>query len=173
MAMKEKNEIEIEDNQNEEMVEDNISFNAKNVEGNPKVYLMYDLPHQLAIGKLKGLFESEGFVVLEPAFEGTLVDRRNAHYHSLITADIILIYYGSKNEQWLQTKLLDVLKSPGLGRKKNITESAIYAPQQVKIADNFASNYQVVLIGEDDIFPSRSLKEFLNKAKKIYAAVSE
>jgi hypothetical protein len=139
----------------------------------PKIYLIYDLPDQLLVKEVKNFLTKEEYFVIEPDFKGTFIDRRTHHVNNLIIADILLIYYGRENRLWLRTKLLDVLKSPGLGRNKPLPECGIYASKNVKVIDESALKYQAILIYQDDIFPSKLLNEFLNKAINSYATVSE
>lgn len=139
----------------------------------PKIYLIYDLPDQLLVKEVKNFLTKEDYFVIEPDFKGTFIDRRTHHVNNLILADILLIYYGRENRLWLRTKLLDMLKSPGLGRNKPLPECGIYTMQNVKVIDESALKYQVTIICQDNIFPSKLLNEFLNKAIKSYATVSE
>ena len=171
--MKHKNEIEVLNYQTEKEVGEGLQSGTSKGSGKPNVYLIYDFPDQLSVKDLRKFLAKEGYFVLEPNFEGTLIDRRNKHENNLITADIILIYYGRENILWLRTKLLDILKSPGLGRHKPQFNSAVYVSQGVKFTAETVLNYQVALISATDIFPPKSLKEFLNQVRTSYAAVSE
>jgi hypothetical protein len=139
----------------------------------PNIYIIYDLPDQLLVKEVKNFLTKEDYFVIEPDFKGTLIDRRTHHVNNLIIADIILIYYGRENTLWLRTKLLDILKSPGLGRIKPLPECVVYAMKDVKVIHESVLKYQVTLISQDDIFPPKLLTEFLNKVIKSYAAVSE
>lgn len=171
--MKQKNEIEVLSYQTEEEVGESTQSGTSQVSGKPSVYLIYDFPDQLSVKNLRNFLAKEGYFVLEPDFERTLMERRNKHENNLSTADIILIYYGRENVLWLRTKLLDVLKSPGLGRIKPQFDSAVYVPEDVKLTAETVLNYRVALISASDIFPPKSLKEFLNKVRTSHATVSE
>mgnify|MGYP006284949035 CR=1 FL=1 len=47
------------------------------------------------------------------------------HYRMLVKADAVVIHYGEPNQQWLQSKLSDVLKSPGFGKKNKFKFKAL------------------------------------------------
>lgn len=138
----------------------------------PIIYLIYDLPDQLLVKEIKNFLTKEEYFFIEPDFNGTFIERKTHHVNNLIIADILLIYYGRENRLWLRTKFLDVLKSPGLGRNKPLPECVVYARQNVTIINESAIKYRVTFICQDDIFPSKLLNEFLNKAMS-YATVSE
>lgn len=140
---------------------------------NPSVYLIYDFPDQAAIKNLKDFLEIEKYSIVEPNFGGTLTDRRIKHENNLITADIMIIYYPRENQKWLRTKLLDVLKSPGLGRQKSQIFKALYIPQSVNLKTEHFFNYQISIINAEDDFPFKTLKEFLNKVSASHAAESK
>jgi hypothetical protein len=171
--MEHKNEIAVVNNPTDKKASGVYQPGIKKSSEKPKIYLIYDLPDQPLVKEVKNFLAKEGYFVIEPDFKGTLVDRRTHHVNNLIIADIILIYYGRENILWLRTKLLDVLKSPGLGRTKPLPECVVYARQHVKVSNEAALKYQAALICQDDIFPSKRLNEFLNKAIKSYATVSE
>ena len=171
--MEQKNEVEVVHRPTDKKVGNTGQPEIKNNSEKPKVYLIYDLPDQLLVNDIKNFLTKEGIFLIEPDFEGTLIDRRTHHVNNLITADIIVIFYGRDNILWLRTKLLDILKSPGLGRNKPLPQRLVYADQHLQIAEEFVQKYQTALISKNETFPSELLNNFLNKAIKSNAAVSE
>jgi hypothetical protein len=90
------------------------------------VYLIYD---KIDKDKAKGLsdyLKNKGISVLEPLFEGNLMNIRQLHIQNLIDFDGVVIFAGKVNEFWIKMKLLDILKSPGFGRMKALEQKAIF-----------------------------------------------
>ena len=170
--MENKNGIGIVDHPTGKTVGGAAPSEIKKNEGRPKVYLIYDFPDQQLVEDVKN-FLTEDYCVIEPDFSGALIDRRTHHVNSLIQADILFIHYGRENMLWLKTKLLDILKSPGLGRNKPLPKCLIYAAQGVSITKETVLEYNATLVYQHDAFPAAQISDFLNKAITTHAAVSE
>ena len=170
--MEHKNGIGVIDYSTNKKIEGNTPSETKTIGGKPKVYLIYDVPDLQLVKEVK-IFLTEDYCVIEPDFDGTLVDRRTHHENNLIQADIIMIYYGRENMLWLRTKLLDILKSLGLGRNKPLPKCLIYAAQQVNITQEAVLKYHVTLVCHHEAFPATQISDFLHKAITPHEAVSE
>lgn len=89
------------------------------------VYLISNSTNQIAISNLKQELEKHKIKVLETTQKTNKIDLIQEHYHHLIHCDALLIDYSVENSQWLNSKLSDILKSPGFGRKKRFLAKTI------------------------------------------------
>jgi hypothetical protein len=103
-------------------------------EGGPSmVYLIVDRDDVEESKPLIDFLNKQGFRVLSSSFEGDLIDLRNLHQENLRKCDGSIIYYGKANEEWMKTKIQDLLKSPGFGRKKPMKAKAIISNEDRKL----------------------------------------
>ena len=87
--------------------------------------------------------------MIEPDFSDNLLNRRNSHLQKLKVFDLGIIFKGKVNDNWIRVKLLDLLKAPGLGRRKPILGKAIVGGKGVKLDDAFYSEFEVQLLSSD------------------------
>lgn len=150
----------------EELIEKHlIGFKSKNGSSDSKhVYLMHNKADESDIVKIKKQIEKNGFKVLVPEFEGELLDLRQKHIDNLRNFDVALIYKGNVNDQWVQMKILDILKAPGFGRNKPILGKAIIGPAGVTIKSD-TYNKEVEIISGEQKKIDESLQYFLDSTK--------
>lgn len=91
----------------------------------PEIYFIYDKVDSQHAKSMIDLFQSHGFTLSLPVFEGPILEIRKTHITKLITYDVALIYKKQVNEEWLRMKTLDLLKAPGYGRKKEFLDKVI------------------------------------------------
>ena len=130
------------------------------------IYLIHDKRDGSSCKELSEFLEKQGFKVVSPTYEGDLVDLRYIHQENLRSCDASIIYYGSSNEDWIKTKLQDLLKAPGFGRIKPLKAKAIYVHGEKKGVDleQFEKNNAMVL-GKNGSFNPDDLKPFITKLK--------
>jgi len=150
----------------EELIEKHlIGFKSKNGSSDSKhVYLMHNKADENDIVKIKKQIEKNGFKVLVPEFEGELLDLRQKHIDNLRNFDVALIYKGNVNDQWVQMKILDILKAPGFGRNKPILGKAIIGPAGATIKSD-TYNKEVEIISGEQKKIDESLQFFLDSTK--------
>ena len=153
----------------EELVEKGLgsdfSYNGDTASSIPQVYLMHDKIDEKEVEAIRKKVEKSGFKVLVPAFDGELLNLRQQHIDNLRRFDIALIYKGKVNDQWVQMKVLDILKAPGFGRNKPILGKAIVgAPGELINKDTFKSNEVEIISGESKAI-EESLQFFLDSTK--------
>ncbi len=109
----------------------------------------------------------QGYKVVSPSYEGDLVDLRYIHQENLRRCDASIIYFGSSTEDWIKTKLQDLLKAPGFGRIKPMKAKAVYirGEKEGVDLDQFEKNNAMVL-GKNGSFSPDHLKPFLTKLTK-------
>lgn len=150
----------------EELIEKNlIGFRNSNPDSDSKhVYIMHNKADKNEVAKIKQQIEKSGFQVLLPEFEGELLELRQKHIDNLRNFDVALIYKGNVNDQWVQMKILDILKAPGFGRSKPILGKAIIGvPGEVINQENY--NNEVEIISGEEKKISESLQYFLESTK--------
>jgi hypothetical protein len=128
-------------------------FNGKSI------YLLHDKVDVNEVRPFKEAIQKSGFKVLEPAFEGDLLEVRKNHIENLRNLDAAIIFKGKVNDQWVRMKVLDLLKAPGFGRKKPILGKAIIGSESTSV-DGF-KNQNLTLITGDNSRSLESLKMFL------------
>ncbi|XOV95307.1 MAG: hypothetical protein ACFHWX_11475 [Bacteroidota bacterium] len=140
-------------------------YNVKD-DGSKVIYVIHDKEDKKGSKQLQDYLAKQGYKVVEPSFEGDLTDIRFVHQENLRKCDGSIIYYGNANEEWIKTKLSDLLKAPGFGREKQLKAKAIYM-EGAKEADlkHFEKNNTMVL-GLNGGFSPDHLKPFLNKIGK-------
>jgi len=130
-------------------------------EGN-LIYLICDQMDKETIVPVVDFLKEKGFNVVSSIFEGTLVDLRYLHQENLRRCDASLIYYGKSNEDWIKTKLQDLLKAPGFGRTKPMKATAVFTEDKTKIDESKIRNATTMVLG-DGAFSPEKLDPFLAK----------
>ena len=102
-----------------------------------------------------------GFRVVQPIFEGALVDVRYIHQENLKRCDAAIIYFGNTSEAWIKTKLQDLMKSPGFGRIKKMLAKAVYFRDENKMDSNYLKKNNTMILGDQTPFKLLHLKQFL------------
>jgi hypothetical protein len=88
--------------------------------GRPVVYVIYDYRDRINGEKLASLFRKKKYDVLFPEFNLDFAQCRRIHNENLIRFDVAVILYGGSDDKWLRMKLMELMKSPGYGRKKPV-----------------------------------------------------
>ena len=134
-----------------------------------KVYLIHDRIDQSSVEPIKDQIEKMGYNVLEPSFKGNLLDLREDHIQNLRKLDFALIYQGQVNDQWVQMKLLDLLKAPGFGRNKPILNKGVVVSKYSKGEfDKLNIDKRVEVIHESGTEPPvNDIKKFLQTRQQV------
>ena len=108
----------------------------------------------------------QGYEVKTPQFDGDENAFVQAHQDNLRYCDGVLIYFGSASGQWVDMKLMDLLKAPGYGRSKPLTAKAVYvAPPDNRRKTRFRTRTAEVIQAGNSINPDE-LKPFLGKINR-------
>ena len=127
------------------------------------IYLICDKQDVQECKPLADLLEKQGFKVLSTEFEGNLLDLRYLHQQNLRRCDGSIIYCGKAKEEWMKTKLQDILKAPGLGRKKPLKAKAIYIGTEREISEKHLKDEEAMILGKSGKLDPENLKPFLTK----------
>jgi len=125
------------------------------------IYLICDKRDLKDSKTLADFLQKQGFKVISPSFEGDLIDLRHLHQENLRRCDGSIIYFGKANEEWLKTKLQDILKAPGFGRRKPIKAKAIYMGTDRQLDEMQIRD--ALVLGNKDKLDAEMLKPFLTK----------
>ncbi|GEM_PF-3021014 len=91
-----------------------------------KVYFLYDKVDERHALQLIGKTNLKGQDILKPVFKGDFHQLRSHHIKCLQDADRVIVFAQDVNPVWIKMKYLEILKSPGMGRKKKWQEQVIY-----------------------------------------------
>ena len=104
-----------------------------------------------------------GYEVKIPQFDGDEDAFVQAHQDNLKFCDGVLIFFGECSGQWVDMKLMDLLKAPGYGRTKPLTAKAVYVgPPENRRKSRFRTRTADVIQGSESI-NAEALKPFLDK----------
>jgi hypothetical protein len=141
-------------------------FDTKKDEGETSmlIYLIHDKRDGEASRELSNYLESQGFRVVSPTYEGDLVDLRYIHQENLRRCDASIIYFGNTaTEDWMRTKLQDLLKAPGFGRLKPMKAKAVYAIGKSDLDTHLFEKNNAMVLGNNGNFNPEHLKPFITK----------
>lgn len=137
---------------------------ADDVEESKMIYLIADKRDVKAIDQLQDYLKNQGYNVVSPSYEGDLVDLRYIHQENLRRCDASIIYFGDATEEWIKTKLQDLLKAPGFGRDKPMEAKAVYFNGKKNVdLEHYKRNDAMVLGNNGGDFTPDYLKPFLTK----------
>ena len=128
------------------------------------IYLIADKRDVDEIDVIQTYLKGKGFNVVSPSYEGDLVDLRYIHQENLRRCDASIIYFGQATEDWIKTKLQDLLKAPGFGREKPLTAKAVYFNGEKDVdLEHYKKNNAMVLGNNGGTFNPEHLTPFLTK----------
>jgi hypothetical protein len=125
------------------------------------IYLILDKEDFQEGQVIAKVLKKKGFRVVQPIFEGDLVDVRYIHQENLKRCDAAIIYFGNTSEAWIKTKLQDLMKSPGFGRIKKMLAKAVYFRDENKMDSNYLKKNNTMILGDQTPFKLLHLKQFL------------
>jgi len=130
-----------------------------------RVYLVCDAKDERAVEPIEDYLYSQDFEVKVPVFEGDSDEFMRMHQEQLSLCDAVLIYYGEASAQWVEMKLMDLLKAPGYGRQRPWAARAVYvAPPEHRRKDRFRS-HDLEVIRESQGFDSALLEGFVERLR--------
>lgn len=131
----------------------------------PSIYLIYDRIDMESAENVINSLKSKNLDIKLPLFEGELMAVRNNHISSLTTCDAAIIYADLVNDKWVQVKLLDLLKAPGLGRSYPLENKALYLGKSAIFNKEMINSFNVTVIQQPEYGTSETLTNFLENIK--------
>jgi hypothetical protein len=87
---------------------------------------------------------------------------RQMHNNCLKNFDLAIIFANKVSSNWVNMKIMDLLKSPGLGREKEIIAKAVFLPEEkVKMCPMANRGFDIVLYDEN--LAEDQIDAFLNR----------
>jgi hypothetical protein len=129
-----------------------------------KLYVIYEKENSEKINPYLHQIRLSGYEILEPHAGNGDPFPLTSHINNLLVADAVLIYKGDCPMDWLNSKIRDLVKTPGYGKSKPFRAIEIISKQ--KTADKsllFLNN--VPVIWEDEI-NSNVINHFLDHLAK-------
>lgn len=112
----------------------------------PTLYLVCDRRDLDATLQLEDHLSQSGLEIVLPNMAGTPAEVRTAHIDALRACDAVLIYYGASSEQWVLSKIRDLQKVSGYGRKTRIEHACVFVAQPASTAKThfFSPDIQII-----------------------------
>lgn len=129
------------------------------------IYLISDKRDLKHSESLQEYLTGEGYRVVLPSYEGDLIDIRYIHQENLRRCDASIIYFGDATEEWIKTKLKDLLKAPGFGRNKPLKAKAVYFGGNKEVDPGIYKKNNALILGNNGSFKPEDLNPFLDRLK--------
>lgn len=144
----------------------NAGGDREDEKGPPKVYLICEARDEEAVEPLEDYLFAQGLEVSLPAFDGTDADAEALHRENLMSCDAAIVYYGAAPKAWVDIKLRELLKAPGLGRDGAIEAQKVYVvPPGDRRKDRYRSLQAEVVRQGDGFEGSAELEAFVGTLK--------
>ncbi len=136
---------------------------AQKVAGGKKsVYLIHGKEDGKSVKPIKDWVEKNGLDLIPSIFEGDQFDLVHKHRNNLAQCDGVVVFYAHYNEQWLNTKLQDLVKAPGFGRRTPLDTKAVYMGLEDSNVKQKCIDRGLIIIENEGEFKSHLMDEFLN-----------
>ncbi|MGM0407388.1 MAG: hypothetical protein ACQERU_05360 [Bacteroidota bacterium] len=137
---------------------------SETINGSKKVYFIHSDFKGSEYSEIVDFFNQQNIEVFEMRWEKSKIDMIKEHQKNLVNSDAVLIYYASDNPHWLNSKLSDIKKSPGFGKKNDFLVKAILYKQETQPDIKIDSN-DILMISRDKKDISSCLKPVTEKLK--------
>ncbi len=134
-------------------------------DGVKRIYLICDRQDENAIVPLEDFLYDQGFEVKVPIFEGDEESFVQIHHETLKLCDAVIVYFGQASAQWVEMKLMDLLKAPGYGRTKPWLAQAVYIAQPEHRRKERFKTRSAEVIRETSGFAPELLAPWVNQLK--------
>lgn len=133
------------------------------LESGNAIYVIFEKKDQQEVEKLVRRIESSGMHALLPGFEKNPLEMRNSHFEMLKKADHVLIFSLGSNERWIKTKVQDVLKSPGIGRKKEWKQKLLVCSSEKNLDTKLIKNARLDLLTWEGILDAAMINKVIDQ----------
>jgi hypothetical protein len=143
-----------------EQSEDLNEFYIKGA-NNRSIYFMYDVVDKFHADKYISQLTHRGFTLYTPSFDTDIITARQSHEKSLKKLDIAVVFAREASLNWINMKIVDLLKIPGLGRAREILETGIIStPEKLNQMNPMARKFKLISIEDGNV--KEQLEELLN-----------
>ena len=132
--------------------------------GRIKIYVVYERDDKKVIGPLIKELNDRNYDVIDNDFDDNKKNLVLKHIENLIEADAVIIYSGNSGKEWLNSKIRDLIKTPGYGKSESFQKIGIISDHKPdkNIMDFLAGSK--IIIGKE--INSAFLKSFLETLKR-------
>ena len=118
--------------------------------------------------ELEDFMFSKGYEVVLPVFEGEEDLIRQDYLENLRNCDAAMIYFGQGNDLWVRSKVRDLIKVVGYGRKKPLKHKFVYiAPPVSRSKERFRSHGMKAINETDgEGFKEEVMSDFINQLEQ-------
>ncbi len=110
-----------------------------------KFFILFDKPDEQTAQVFVKHLRNRGFSVFTTIFDSDLMAVRHIHQESLRRFDVAIILAVQTNLNWLNIKILEILKAPGLGRAKPIVKKLLIASESIlQLLPTTAAGFDVI-----------------------------
>lgn len=124
------------------------------------VYLIYDQLDDAEAKIVSKELIKAGLNVIHPEFNENVLMLRKMHNEKLRLFDVGIVFKGRVNDNWVRMKLLDLLKAPGLGRRKPILGKAVIGGMGIDMPKELYEDFDIEVLSVDK---KNDLSEDLDK----------
>jgi hypothetical protein len=128
-----------------------------------RLYLICDKIDLDATSSLEGFLFDRGFEVFLPIFDADEAQVREAHKEQLLLCDAAIIYYGQAGDNWVRSKMLDLIKAPGYGRGQPMLANMIFLDAPETPQKQRFRTHEAMVIKNFGVFSPEPLAPFLEK----------
>jgi hypothetical protein len=108
-----------------------LTLKPQNIEKNGHtLYLLYEEQEKQKLQEYIELIRDRGFHVIDNMSTYKEFYSITQHIDTLKKSDAVLIYKGNSSMEWLNSKIRDLVKVPGLGKEKPFKAVGIFSPQK-------------------------------------------
>ena len=116
---------------------------------NLNIYFLFDISDKSNVTDYIEYLTKRGFTILTPDFNGNIIETRHQHNQYLKRYDVAIIFAREANINWVNMKVMDILKSPGMGRTKPIKSKALIITNEIiKNLPPIAKGFDIVPVNE-------------------------
>lgn len=132
-----------------------------------RIYLVHESSSFEKISDITSYLSSSGFEIIHSPLLNEERNLLKKHRQNLIECDAVLIYFDSNDEFWLKSKLNDLLKAPGFGRKHPFLAKAVFNDCEYIIPPELMDKKGIMVIEKQDSFSSKQIKGFIEKIQNL------
>jgi len=137
---------------------------AKPVAEKNKLYILFEKASASKMTEYTEMIRARGFDILEQKGDNDDYFPLTQHINNLLCADAVLIYKGDSTMEWLNSKIRDLVKTPGFGKSKPFRAVEIISAQ--KTADKSLLFLKNVPVNWDEEINHEVMNHFLDHLAK-------
>ncbi|MFL5728865.1 MAG: hypothetical protein ACJ75J_05185 [Cytophagaceae bacterium] len=131
--------------------------------GLAKIYMICDQSDLKSSEALSSYLKQKGFEVMTSSFEGDLMTLRHIHQENLVNCDASIIYCANASPEWLNAKMHDLMKAPGLGRTKPMIAKAIFTESEETLGRVAFKLNDAIIMSSLTGFSADKIQPFITK----------